>query len=268
MLFAVAYQNLSTHKGFITCWNVQNINYPELVISTSTNPTTIRFSVDNPRLLATGDESGMVRFLSLSTSSGHCPENRVLSKKKRREEFKEVIQPNTILLQAVVIKVASLTCAGSATKLWAAEVTVAFLCGQRSHPIWRWNAKVRTKQFFADVALKDTGIAELLPSYYNLELPRPVESTLLSQPDCLPTSAARCCAAPLKSDPDHFIIGSEDGSLHTVLSQFKKKITYSARILKKFKMAQYFCSLVLLFAELRTTGNETETCGRCSQHGK
>lgn len=59
-------------------------------------------------------------------------------------------------------------------------------------------------------------IAELLPSYYHLELPRPVENTLVSQPDCLPTSAARCCAAPLKSDPDRFIIGSEDGTLHTV----------------------------------------------------
>ena len=123
MLFAVAYQNLSTHKGFITCWNVQNINYPELVISTSTNPTTIRFSVDNPRLLATGDESGMVRFLSLSTSSGHCPENRVLSKKKFREEFvffKNKLFPTGLpyfLFQAVVIMVASLTCAGSATKL-------------------------------------------------------------------------------------------------------------------------------------------------------
>lgn len=88
MLFAVAYQNLSTHKGFITCWNVQNINYPELVISTSTNPTTVKFSVENPRLLATGDESGMVRFLSLSTSSVHCPENRVLSMYQTRKSFK------------------------------------------------------------------------------------------------------------------------------------------------------------------------------------
>lgn len=59
-------------------------------------------------------------------------------------------------------------------------------------------------------------IAELEPSYYHLELPRLIELTLLSQPDCLPTPAARCCVAPLRSDPDQFIIGSEDGSLHTV----------------------------------------------------
>lgn len=80
MLFAVAYQNLSTHKGFITCWNVQNITYPELVISTSTNPTTVKFSIDNPRLIAVGDESGMVRFISISAASGHIAENRVQSK--------------------------------------------------------------------------------------------------------------------------------------------------------------------------------------------
>ena len=80
MLFAVAYQNLSTHKGFITCWNVQNITYPELIISTSTNPTTVKFSIDNPRLIAVGDESGMVRFISISASSGHIAENRVQSK--------------------------------------------------------------------------------------------------------------------------------------------------------------------------------------------
>jgi hypothetical protein len=63
-------------------------------------------------------------------------------------------------------------------------------------------------------------IAELEPSYYHLELPRLIELTLLSQPDCLPTPAARCCVAPLKSDPDRFIIGSEDGSLHTVRNKF------------------------------------------------
>ena len=80
MLFAVAYQNLSTHKGFITCWNVQNISYPELVISTSTNPTTVKFSIENPRLVAVGDESGMVRFISIAAASGHLPENRVISK--------------------------------------------------------------------------------------------------------------------------------------------------------------------------------------------
>lgn len=79
MLFAVAYQNLNTHKGFITCWNVQNVTYPELVISTSTNPTTVKFSIDNPRLIAVGDESGMVRFISISASSGHIAENRVQS---------------------------------------------------------------------------------------------------------------------------------------------------------------------------------------------
>ena len=61
-----------------------------------------------------------------------------------------------------------------------------------------------------------TVIAELQPSFYNLELPRVVELTILNQPDCLPTPSAICCVAPLKSDPDHFIIGSEDGSLHTV----------------------------------------------------
>lgn len=81
MLFVVAYQNLVTHKGFITCWNVQNINYPELVISTSTNPTIVKFSVDNPRLVATGDESGMIHFISLATSSRHFAENREQSKK-------------------------------------------------------------------------------------------------------------------------------------------------------------------------------------------
>lgn len=79
MLFAVAYQNLSTYRGFITCWNVQNITYPELVISSSTNPTTVKFSIDNPRLIAVGDESGMVRFISISSSSGHIAENRVQS---------------------------------------------------------------------------------------------------------------------------------------------------------------------------------------------
>lgn len=61
-----------------------------------------------------------------------------------------------------------------------------------------------------------TVIAELQPSYYHLELPRLIDHTLLCQPDCLPTPAARCCVAPLKNDQDQFIIGSEDGSLHTV----------------------------------------------------
>lgn len=80
MLFAVAYQNLITHKGFITCWNVQNISYPELVISTSTNPTTVKFSSDNPRLVAVGDESGMVHFISIAVSSGHFVQDQVRSK--------------------------------------------------------------------------------------------------------------------------------------------------------------------------------------------
>lgn len=63
-----------------------------------------------------------------------------------------------------------------------------------------------------------TVIAELQPSFYNLELPRIIEFTMLTQPDCLPTPAARCCVTALKNDPDKFIIGSEDGSLHTVNS--------------------------------------------------
>lgn len=67
-----------------------------------------------------------------------------------------------------------------------------------------------------DTFFLHTVIAELQPSYYNLELPRVIETTMMTQPDCLPTPAARCCVAALKNDEDQFIIGSEDGSLHTV----------------------------------------------------
>ena len=79
MLFAAVYENLSTHKGFVTCWNVQNVTYPELVISTSTSPTTVKFSIDNPRLIATGDESGMVHFISIESESGHCAQDTIRS---------------------------------------------------------------------------------------------------------------------------------------------------------------------------------------------
>lgn len=79
MLFAVAYQNLTTHKGFVTCWNVQNVTYPELVISISTNPTIVKFSYDNPQLIATGDESGMVRFMNINSASGHFVQDQVHS---------------------------------------------------------------------------------------------------------------------------------------------------------------------------------------------
>ncbi|XP_046647092.1 dynein axonemal intermediate chain 1-like [Daphnia pulicaria] len=179
MLFAVAYQNLNTHKGFITCWNVQNVTYPELVISTSTNPTTVKFSIDNPRLIAVGDESGMVRFISISASSGHIAENRVQNSGHK----------------------------GSVLDLcW---VGCKVLSSGSDGRVLMWTTVT------AELALESQVIAELEPSYYHLELPRLIELTLLSQPDCLPTPAARCCVAPLKSDPDRFIIGSEDGSLHT-----------------------------------------------------
>ncbi|KZS16262.1 Uncharacterized protein APZ42_017891 [Daphnia magna] len=179
MLFAVAYQNLSTYRGFITCWNVQNITYPELVISSSTNPTTVKFSIDNPRLIAVGDESGMVRFISISSSSGHIAENRVQNTGHK----------------------------GSVLDLcWVGSKVLSSGSDGR---VLMWTAVT------IELTLECQVIAELQPSYYHLELPRLIELTLLSQPDCLPTPAARCCVAPLKSDPDRFIIGSEDGSLHT-----------------------------------------------------
>ena len=220
MLFAVAYQNLSTHKGFITCWNVQNITYPELVISTSTNPTTVKFSIDNPRLIAVGDESGMVRFISISASSGHIAENRVQSNFKyyqfyiREKSFQLILDSghkgSVLDLCWVGCKVLSSGSDGRVL-MWT---TVTAELALESQGITR-KTIIHASATFAKkiVALV---IAELEPSYYHLELPRLIELTLLSQPDCLPTPAARCCVAPLKSDPDRFIIGSEDGSLHTV----------------------------------------------------
>ena len=150
MLFAVAYQNLNTHKGFVTCWNVQNVTYPELIISISTNPTIVKFSDNNPKLVAVGDESGMVRFISINSASGHFSQDQVHSTGHK----------------------------GSVLDLcWFGKKVMSAGSDGR---VLMWT--IANPQ----LSLESQVIAELQPSFYNLELPRVVEFTILNQPDCLP----------------------------------------------------------------------------------
>ena len=59
-------------------------------------------------------------------------------------------------------------------------------------------------------------VAELGPTFYHVELPRELKESC-DMVECLPTPASRCCV-PLNQDDGvgRFIVGSDDGSLHTV----------------------------------------------------
>jgi len=67
MVFIVTYENPKTHKGFLTCWNIQNMDEPEIIVSTGSNPTVARFCSEFPRLVAVGDETGMVHFIDIGS---------------------------------------------------------------------------------------------------------------------------------------------------------------------------------------------------------
>ena len=83
---------------------------------------------------------------------------------------------------------------------------------------------------------------------------------MLSEPDCLPTPAARCCVAPLRTDPDRFIIGSEDGSLHTV-SVYYIFCDFSTKF-------QSIGLAVFLPAKLCATHDKTKARRGCYSHGE
>ena len=65
MLFLVAYKNPTNQRGYVACWNIQNIDYPEILIPVGTNPIVAKFSHEIPHLIAIGDKSGMVNFVDI-----------------------------------------------------------------------------------------------------------------------------------------------------------------------------------------------------------
>ena len=77
MLFVVTYENMNTHQGLVTCWNIKNVIQPEMIISTSNNPTQSRFSTKFPRLFATGFQSGQIQIISIDSKLTQLPQDQI-----------------------------------------------------------------------------------------------------------------------------------------------------------------------------------------------
>ena len=69
MMFMVTYENPRTHKGYLALWNVQNMDEPELLVTTSASPTAVKFCARYPRLVAVGDQAGLVHFVDIGRSA-------------------------------------------------------------------------------------------------------------------------------------------------------------------------------------------------------
>ena len=77
MIFVATFENVKTAKGFITCWNIQNMAEPEIFMSTSSKPTVAKFAPEFPRLLAVGDETGLVHFVDIGSNEKHLARHQI-----------------------------------------------------------------------------------------------------------------------------------------------------------------------------------------------
>lgn len=95
MLFVVTCENLNSHQGLITCWNIKNVVQPEMTIYTSNNPTQSRFSTKFPRLFATGFQSGQVQIVSIDSKLTQLPPDQIDSTAHRY--FRLIETPVTLI---------------------------------------------------------------------------------------------------------------------------------------------------------------------------